>query len=91
MEEVVDRIEPEPVQPPIEPEFAGVQDGVDHLGVMIVQVRLRPEEVVQVVLPTLRIKFPSWSTKVAVPIRGGGYRRAMDLPKHTNRISGCRG
>ena len=67
---VVHRIQPEPVEPPVEPEFAGLQDSVDHIGIVEIEIGLRGQKVVQVILPPAGIKLPCRAAEMAVPIGG---------------------
>ncbi len=56
--EVRHRVEPEPVEPEVEPEAQDVQHLLLHLGVVVVQVGLVREEAVPVVLPAHRVPRP---------------------------------
>ena len=58
LEQVRDGVEPEAVDPEVEPEAEHVQHRLLHLGVVVVQVRLVREEAVPVVLPGHRVPRP---------------------------------
>ena len=68
VEVVVHRIEAEPVQPAIQPELAGLQNGIDHVRVVKVQIGLRGKEVMQVILSALGVELPRGATEMAVPV-----------------------
>ena len=58
MEIVVHRVQPEPVDPAIQPEAHRLQQPVLHQGIVKVEIRLAWQEVVQVILPAPRVPFP---------------------------------
>ncbi len=64
----IDRVEPQSVDAAIQPEFHVVEHGAAHRGRMEVQVRLRGEEIVQVVLRAPRLPCPSDTAEYRQPV-----------------------
>ena len=61
-------IEPEPAHPALQPEADDVLEGLMHLGVIPVQVRLLDIELVVVVLPRTRVPLPRRVAEVRLPV-----------------------
>ena len=72
VEEVVDRVEAEAVDAAVQPEAEGGKRPVLDLGVVVVEVGLRGEEVVQVVLLAPRVPGPGGAAEDGKPVRGRG-------------------
>ena len=80
---VVHRVQPEPVDPAIQPESHRLQQPVLHVGIVKVEIRLAGQEVVQVVLPAPRIPFPGRSAEHRDPVVRGcpvGTGIGPDIP-----------
>ena len=72
----IECIDPEPVDPAVEPELGDVQQGVLHLRMVPVQLRLLRQEIVQEILPPPRIPGPGRTAEHRLPVAG---RRAVGL------------
>ena len=91
MERVVDRIEPEPVDAPVEPEAHGIEIGLDHPGIVKVHLRLGGEERVQIVLPAPRLPRPGGAAEDGHPVVGRaavGPGIGPDVPVRAGVVAG---
>ncbi|MNX95020.1 hypothetical protein D3C86_1272730 [compost metagenome] len=76
VEIVVDGIEPETVHAAIQPEAHGFEKSILNLGIVKIQVRLRGEEAVHVILLAHAVPFPGRSAEHGKPVC---RRRAIRL------------
>ena len=72
----VDRVEPEAVDAPVQPEAGDAEQLILHGRAVEIQVRLLLQEVVQVVLPAPRLPLPAATAEDRQPVVG---RRAIRL------------
>ena len=68
VEIVVHGIQPEAIDPPVQPEAHHLQQPVLHIGVVKVQIRLAGQEVVQIILPPPRVPFPGRAAEDRHPV-----------------------
>ena len=73
---MVERIEAEAVDAPVEPEAHGVQQRILHGAVVHVELGLAGEELVHIILPAARVPCPCGAAKDRLPVIG---RRAIGL------------
>lgn len=86
MEVEVDDIEPETVDPALEPESGDVEKRVLDFGVVQVGIRLRCQEIVQVVLRASRVPLSGRTAEDREPVvrrRPVGLRVCPDIPVAT--------
>ncbi len=72
VETEIDRIQAEAVDATVQPELHVVQRGLLHRRVVEIQVRLRRQEVVQVVLAPARLPLPGYPAEDRQPVVGRG-------------------
>ncbi len=83
MDKEIDRIQPEPVHPPVKPEAHRAKDGVHRRLAVKVDVGLFGQKVVQVILPPPRIELPCAAAKDRQPVvrrRAIGPGIGPDIP-----------
>jgi len=78
--DIIDHVETEAVDAAVEPKTGDVQDRVLHFGIVEVQVRLRTEEVVQIILAALGRPGPGRAAEARLPIVGRGAVRLRVRP-----------
>ena len=95
----VDHVHPEAVDATLHPPVHHRVDGLAHLRVLPVQVRLLPAEQVQEILTTSRVELPGRAHEVRAPVRRLGARSArsdavpwwppdVPIPLRGGRIAG---
>jgi hypothetical protein len=72
----IDGVEPEAVDPPVQPEAHHVEQGFLNFRIVEVQIRLRGEEIVQVILLAVAVPLPGGAAEDRQPVVG---RRAIGL------------
>ena len=72
----IERVDPEPVDPAVEPEARHREHRVLHCGIVHVELRLAAEEIVQIILPPTRVPGPGRAAEHRLPVR---RRRTVGL------------
>src|SRR3546814_3078708 len=66
----VDRVEPEAVDSPVEPEARDVEQGVLHRRIVDIEIGLAAEKIVQIILPAAGVEAPRGAAEHRLPVVG---------------------